>query len=79
MQPAVVKHSLSGAEALDLLGRNLQRAGHQFWEEDLPITKALAPVRERLVGHKQVMDAFLLSLATRHDAKLRSIRACLHC
>ncbi len=70
MQPAVVKHSLSGAEALDLLGRNLQRPGHQFWEEDLPITEALAPVRERLVGHKQVMDAFLLSLATRHDARL---------
>ncbi len=28
------------------------------------------PVRDRLVGHKQVMDAFLLSLATRHSQKL---------
>lgn len=70
MQPAIVKQALSGSEALELLDRNLQRAGHEFWTEDLPIGRALVWVRDRLVGHKQVMDAFLLSLATRHNEKL---------
>jgi uncharacterized protein len=70
MQPAIVKRSLSGSEALELLDRNLQRAGHEFWAEDLPVTQALARVRDRLIGHKQVMDAFLLSLATRRNQKL---------
>src|SRR5439155_6489809 len=59
MQPAIVKQSLSGAEALELLERNLQRAGHEFWAEDLPVGKALSRVGDRLVGHKQVMDAAL--------------------
>jgi uncharacterized protein len=70
MQPAIVRRALSGSEALELLDRNLQRAGHEFWAEDLPVTKALVRVRDRLVGHKQVMDAFLLSLATRRNQKL---------
>jgi predicted nucleic acid-binding protein len=70
MQPAIAKRALSGSEALELLDRNLQRAGHEFWAEDLPVTKALVRVRDRLVGHKQVMDAFLLSLATRRNQKL---------
>jgi len=70
MQPAIVKQALSGSEALELLDRNLRRAGHEFWTEDLPIGQALVRVRDRLVGHKQVMDAFLLSLATRHNQKL---------
>jgi uncharacterized protein len=70
MQPAIVKQAFSGSEALELLDRNLQRAGHEFWAEDLPVSKALIRVRDRLVGHKQVMDAFLLSLATRRNQKL---------
>ena len=70
MQPAIVKQSLSGAEALELLERNLQRAGHEFWAEDLPVAETLSRVRNRLVGHKQVTDAALLSLATRHNHKL---------
>jgi len=70
MQPAIVKQSLSGAEALELLERNLRREGHEFWAEDLPVGEALSRVRDRLVGHKQVMDAALLSLATRHSQKL---------
>ena len=70
MQPAIVKKSLSGVEALELLERNVQRPGHEFWAEDLPVAEALSAVRDRLVGHRQVMDAALLSLATRHNQKL---------
>jgi toxin-antitoxin system PIN domain toxin len=70
MQPAVVKRNLSGADALELLVQNLKRPGHQFWAEDRPIDDVLKEFRARLVGHQQVTDACLLSLAIRHKAKL---------
>jgi toxin-antitoxin system PIN domain toxin len=69
MQPAIVKQALSGAEALELLIRNLKRPGHEFWAEDLPLAEALSAVRDRLVGHKQVTDACLLALAIRRNQK----------
>jgi toxin-antitoxin system PIN domain toxin len=70
MQPAIVKRNLSGTDALELLVQNLKRPGHQFWTEDRPIDEVLGAFRARLVGHQQVTDACLLSLAVRHKGKL---------
>lgn len=70
MQPAIVKRNLSGADALELLVQNLKRPGHEFWAEDRSIDEMLGPFRARLVGHQQVTDACLLSLAIRHKGKL---------
>jgi toxin-antitoxin system PIN domain toxin len=70
MQPAIVKRNLSGPDALELLVQNLKRPGHEFWIEDRPIEEVLGTFRARLVGHQQVTDACLLSLAIRHKGKL---------
>lgn len=70
MQPAIVKRNLSGADALELLVQNLKRQGHEFWAEDRSIGEVLNAFRARLVGHQQVTDACLLSLAIRHKGKL---------
>lgn len=70
MQPAIVKRNLSGAEALELLGQNLKRPGHEFWAEDRSLDEVLGLFGARLVGHQQVTDACLLSLAIRHKGKL---------
>ena len=70
MQPAIVKRNLSGTDALELLVQNLKRPGHEFWAEDRPIDEVLGAFRARLVGHQQVTDACLLSLAIRHKGKL---------
>ena len=70
MQPAIVKRNLTGTDALELLVQNLKRPGHEFWAEDRPIDEVFNVFRARLVGHQQVTDACLLSLAIRHKGKL---------
>ena len=57
-------------EALALLAGFTQSAGHQFWPDDLPITAAADLFGRRLVGHQQVTDAYLLTLAVSKKGQL---------
>jgi predicted nucleic acid-binding protein len=44
--------------------------GHVFWSDDVSLaTDELVP-RKRIVGHRQVTDAHLLSLAMRRRGRL---------
>ncbi|MGD0548184.1 MAG: PIN domain-containing protein, partial [Terracidiphilus sp.] len=38
--------------------------------DDLPLASLSASIRQRLDGHKQITDAYLLALALHHKAKL---------
>lgn len=57
-------------EALDMLRLLTRLPGHQFWTMDLSFLEAVAPVQEKLFGHQQVTDAYLLGLAIKKHGKL---------
>ncbi len=66
----VVETPVRPKEAATLL-TELQRVGdHHFWPDDVrPSTSMLFPL-DRLIGHRQVTDAYLLTLCGQHDASL---------
>jgi uncharacterized protein len=56
--------------ALRLLATNLKHRAHRFWPAALDLPAALGRFGVRLVGHRQVTDAYLLALALHHRGKL---------
>lgn len=57
--------------ALDLLQKTTEaNKHHEFWADDLPLSALSASIRQRLQGHQQISDAYLLTLAMRHRGKL---------
>lgn len=66
--PAFSPDAVTPQEALALLASNLKQGGHRFWPADLPLPKAAE--RFRLVGHRQITDAYLLALAIHRRGKL---------
>jgi toxin-antitoxin system PIN domain toxin len=57
-------------EALELLTEITRRPGHRFWPADITFAEAAQPFQERLVGHRQVTDAYLLGLAIKNRGRL---------
>jgi uncharacterized protein len=60
---------ISPAEAIDLLGRACASEYHEFWPCDVSLLDRRVVDRSRLHGPRQVTDAYLLALATRHDGR----------
>jgi hypothetical protein len=69
--PAFTPAAVTPGEALTLLERIKRLPGHVFWPDDLPIDAALKP--SRIVGHRQVTDRYLLSLAISHGGILATL------
>jgi hypothetical protein len=64
------------AEAMYWLAQTInQHPSHQFWADDLPLSALSASVRRRLHGPGQITDAYLLTLAIHHKAKLATFDA----
>ena len=57
-------------EALELLAKNVNQPAHEFWSDSLPVPRALNALMRDAFGHRQITDAYLLSLAVRHKAVL---------
>lgn len=51
---------------------NLDHPAHEFWSDNLPVPSALHPVGDRLNGHRQIVDAYLLALAVKRRGLLAS-------
>ena len=64
------EQAVNVAEAFELLMAITQRPGHRFWPIDISLPEAVQPFRERLFGHRQVTDAYLLGLAIRNKGRL---------
>lgn len=66
-------------DAVLLLRELIELPGHAFWTDDVSIARSNAFPLDHLTGHRQVTDAHLLALATRHGGRLatldRNIRA----
>jgi hypothetical protein len=57
--------------AMDLLQKVIETStNHEFWADDLPLSGLSATLRNRLQGHKQITDAYLLALAVHRKGML---------
>lgn len=58
---------ISPTEAIELLDRACAQPHHQYWPCDASLLDPETIDRTRLHGPRQVTDAYLLALATRHS------------
>lgn len=60
--PSFTRNAVAPRAALTLLDQVTSMAEHEFWPDDLPVSEAIG--REQvIVGHRQIMDAYLVALA----------------
>ena len=67
--------------ALTPLQANLAHPAHRFWADEVSLIDSLQPFVQKLGGHQQVTDAYLLGLAIHKKGKLvtmdRAVRTLL--
>lgn len=68
--PAFSPDAPSPLEAAALLASNLKHQNHHFWADEITLGEAIEPFSNRLSGHQQVTDAYLLGLAIHKKGKL---------
>ena len=68
--PAFSRDAVTPKEAVNLLAANVRHRAHQFWGDEIDIVTVVWPFVERLSGHQQVTDAYLLGLARHKRGKL---------
>lgn len=71
--PAFSPDAVRPQEASDLLAANLMHSSHQFWADAVSFADAVQPFRRKVLGHRQVMDAYLLGLVLHRQAKLATL------
>lgn len=65
---AAYPNSRQPSVALSLLSQAASQTDHEWWDADLPLTDARFD-GARLLGHRQVTDAYLLALAIHHGGR----------
>jgi toxin-antitoxin system PIN domain toxin len=68
--PAFSPNAASPAAAIALLESNLNHPHHRYWREEGTFLDAIRDFAERIQGHRQVTDAYLLGLALLHKGRL---------
>ena len=68
--PRVFADAPTPAKATELLAANLTHPHHHFWKDDLTFAKSAAPFADRVTGHQQTTDAYLLGLAVHRHGVL---------
>jgi predicted nucleic acid-binding protein len=58
------------SEAMEMLRIVTALPGHRFWDMDVGFVEAVEPFIERLFGHQQVTDAYLLGMAMKKKGRL---------
>jgi hypothetical protein len=71
--PAFSSDAVRPQEASDLLSANLTHSSHQFWADAISFADAVQPFRMKLLGHRQVTDAYLLGLVLHRQARLATL------
>ncbi|MDM0068707.1 TA system VapC family ribonuclease toxin [Variovorax sp. J31P207] len=69
-QPAFSGQAISIGEIAEVLLRNTAHPKHRFLALDFGIEQVLGCCTGGLRGHRQITDAWLLTLAMRHGARL---------
>ena len=70
--PSFTSQAVSPPAAMSLLKRITSMSGHEFWPDDLEVSRAI-PVDLPLVGHRQVTDAYLVALAASRGGVLATL------
>jgi toxin-antitoxin system PIN domain toxin len=68
-----IPEARSPAQAIALLVRIRALGGHEFWSDDVSPAESDARAFERLVGHRQLTDAHLLTLARKRGGRLATL------
>jgi uncharacterized protein len=71
--PAFSSDALTPGDAIALLAANLKHPAHRFWADEVTFNDAISPFRDRIVGHQQVTDAYLLGLAIRKKGRFATL------
>jgi uncharacterized protein len=71
--PAFSRDAVTPQEAVKLLDANLNHPSHRFWADEIGLVAATQPFVQRLIGHQQVTDAYLLGLAMHKRGKLATM------
>jgi toxin-antitoxin system PIN domain toxin len=71
--PAFSRDAVSPRQAAQLLEANMQHPKHQFWEDQTGFVNTVGPFAEKMIGHRQVTDAYLLGLASHRRGALATL------
>jgi|SRR5271163_4151503 len=71
--PNFSARAVSPKEAIEALMVTVRHPRHEFWADDIPVAGVLEEFGDRIVGHQQVTDAYLLALAKRRRGKLATL------
>ena len=71
--PAFSPNFLTMPAAVRLLALNIGHPTHRFWADDLPFEDTFRRFHQRMPGHNQVTDAYLLGLALHKRGKLATL------
>jgi toxin-antitoxin system PIN domain toxin len=71
--PAFSRDAVQPREAIAVLSANTTAEDHSFWEDSLSLERAVERAGPRLLGHQQVMDAYLLGLAMHRHGILATL------
>jgi toxin-antitoxin system PIN domain toxin len=71
--PAFSPRALSPQNAVAVLAANLKLPGHRFWPDSLSIADALDQFGKRIIGHRQITDAYLLALSIHQKGRLATL------
>jgi len=71
--PIFTPDAVTPPGAVKALEAFVQTPLHHFWADDISFAEAVRPFRQRLMGHRQVSDAYLLGLAIHKRGKLATL------
>jgi toxin-antitoxin system PIN domain toxin len=71
--PAFSPDAVSPVEAAGLLASNLKHPNHHFWDDEITLSQAIGQFSNRLAGHQQVTDAYLLGLTIHKEGRLATM------
>ena len=70
LQPAFSGEPMQAHEVIELLARTTSHPQHRYVSIDFDMLQVQAACTGGLLGHRQITDAWLLTTAIRHNAKL---------
>lgn len=68
----ILVDAVSPMDAVGLLTKIIALPQHQFWQDSISLGDAAIFQRGYLLGHRQITDAYLLSLAIHNNGRLVS-------
>ncbi len=71
--PSFSPKALSTKNAFTVLAKNLKSPHHHFWPDDVGLIDAVSEMLNRLTGHRQITDAYLIGLAQHRGGRLATL------